>query len=316
MTRLTLERHQVWLYMVAITLGLSIGTSWSSSRPFLEALLWPALALLLFATFLQVPLLHVRAALRDRRFAGSVLIGNFVLVPLLVWGLVAVFPLSPAMRLGVLLVLLVPCTDWFITFCHLGKGDVPSAIAVTPLNLVLQLVLLPAYLWFMEDAGALAAWQPATLLPALLVVLVPLGAAAVAERFIETHPRAAPMRETLAWWPVPLLALVVCLIAGAQVGAVRSALGELAAVLPLFATYLVLAALLAKAMALFMQLPPAQGRSLAFSMGTRNSFLVLPLALALPGGWEMVAVVVVAQSLVELLGMALYVAVVPRWLFR
>ena len=46
----------------------------------------------------------------------------------------------------------------------------------------------------------------------------------------------------------------------------------------------------------------------AFSFGTRNSFVVLPLAL--PVSLEMAVVVVVCQSLVELLGMIAYL----RWL--
>ena len=80
----------------------------------------------------------MRDALRDRRFAGSVLLGNFALLPLLAWALVEVFDFDPVVRIGVLLVLLVPCTDCFITFSQWGKGDMPRAIALTPLNLVLQ----------------------------------------------------------------------------------------------------------------------------------------------------------------------------------
>ncbi|TVP93698.1 MAG: arsenic resistance protein, partial [Pseudomonadaceae bacterium] len=57
------------------------------------------------------------------------------------------------------------------------------------------------------------------------------------------------------------------------------------------------------------------GRTLAFSLGTRNSFVVLPLALSLPSGWELVAVVIVMQSLVELFGMLLYLHWLPRRLF-
>ncbi|MGE8620781.1 MAG: hypothetical protein ACN6O0_23410, partial [Achromobacter spanius] len=57
-SRLTLERHQVWAYLLAIGLGLATGTAWPHVGPAMEALLWPTLAVLLFATFLQVPLLH------------------------------------------------------------------------------------------------------------------------------------------------------------------------------------------------------------------------------------------------------------------
>jgi len=80
--------------------------------------------------------------------------------------------------------------------------------------------------------------------------------------------------------------------------------------------FLIAAALLAKGIALQLRLPVEQGRTLAFSMGTRNSFVVLPLALLLPAGWEVAAVVIVVQSLVELFGMVAYVWVIPRHLFR
>ena len=176
---------------------------------------------------------------------------------------------------------MIQCTDWFITFSQLGKGDVPRAIAITPLNLVLQLILLPLYLWLMADAQSPASWDWATLAPAVLIVLVPLAGAVLAERWIEAHPKAEGSRDTMAWWPVPLLALMVFLIAVAQ-----------------------------------LRLPVEQGRTLAFSMGTRNSFVVLPLALLLPTGWEVAAVVIVVQSLVELFGMVAYVWVIPRYLFR
>lgn len=316
MKRLSLERRQVWFYLAAIALGLLAGTAEPGTASFMEALLWPVLAVLLFATFLQVPLLHVLDALRDRRFALAVLVGNFITVPLLAWGLVEAFNLEGPIRLGVLLVLLVPCTDWFITFCQLGRGDVPRAIAITPLNLVLQLVLLPIYLWAMADAQSLGSWDWAALSLALLVVLVPLGAAVLAERWMESGEGRDRVRETLAWWPVPLLALVVFLIAGAQVGAVVGALGELRVVLPLFVVFLAAAALLAKALARWFDLPTPQGRTLAFSIGTRNSFVVLPLALTLPPGLDVAAVVIVVQSLVELVGMAIYVWWVPNRLFK
>jgi len=85
---------------------------------------------------------------------------------------------------------------------------------------------------------------------------------------------------------------------------------------PLFAGFLLCAVLVAKALAVWLKLPPDQGRTLAFSLGTRNSFVVLPFALALPPGWELAAVLVVLQSLVELLGMVWCLWVLPRWVFR
>lgn len=316
MDRLTLERRQVWIYLSAILGGLLVGSAWTGVGRSFETLLWPTLMLLLYATFVQVPLLHLREAFRDHRFVAAVLTGNFVILPAVAWVLVQWLPPDPVLRLGVLLVLLVPCTDWFITFSQLGGGNVPRAIAVTPINLLLQLLLLPFYLWLMLGADLSAALTPTDVWPAMVVVLVPLVIAAISERWIEARAERAMLREHLAWWPVPLLALVVFLIAGAQVGAVRGALGLFTVLVPLFLTFLFLTALLAKGLAKLVALPTDQGRTLAFSLGTRNSFVVLPFALSLPGGWEVAAVVIVVQSLIELFGMVFYLWWVPRHLFK
>ena len=315
MTRLQLERHQVWIYLAAIATGLVLGGVLPEVRASGELLLWPALVLSLYAAFAQVPLLQLRAAFGDRRFLVAVVTGNFVLVPLLVFALVQLLPADPALRLGVALVLLVPCTDWFIGFAQMGGGDTSRAIAVTPLNLLLQLLLLPLYLWGLPGVPSLQGVPAASAWSAAGVVLVPLAAAFATERWIGRQPARESLRERLAWWPVPLLAVVVLLVAASQAATVRAAADILPLLVPLFTAYLLGAALIAGALARMLRLPARHGRTLCFSLGTRNSFVVLPLALALPQGWSIAAVVVVTQSLVELLGMLLYLRWVPR-LFR
>lgn len=86
--------------------------------------------------------------------------------------------------------------------------------------------------------------------------------------------------------------------------------------LPVFVGYLLFAALLAKALSTAIGLPDKNGMTLAFSLGTRNSFVVLPFAMALPAGWEPTSVVIVFQSLIELLGMLLFIRLLPITLFR
>jgi ACR3 family arsenite efflux pump ArsB len=318
MNRLTLERRQVWIYLAAIAGGLVLGSARPEIGPRSETLLWPVLAALLYTTFVQVPLLHVRDAFRDRRFVLAILLGNFVLIPIMVWLALQWLPDDPALHLGVLLVLLVPCTDWFITFTQLGRGNTARAIAVTPLNLLVQLALLPVYLWLMLPAADFgAALNTEEMLPAALALIgLPLVAAALTERWVEARAERAIWRERLGWWPVPLLAVVVFLIAGAQVGTVRDAGPVLLTVLPVFVGFLLVAALLARGLNQWLHLPVDAGRTLAFSLGTRNSFVVLPFALALPSGWETTVVVVVFQSLVELLGMVFYLCWLPRHLFK
>ena len=52
-------------------------------------------------------------------------------------------------------------------------------------------------------------------------------------------------------------------------------------------------------------------RSVVFSGATRNSLVVLPLALALPASLAIAPLAVVTQTLVELVGMVVFVRVVP-----
>lgn len=60
------------------------------------------------------------------------------------------------------------------------------------------------------------------------------------------------------------------------------------------------------------RLPAGQARAISFSAATRNSLVVLPLGLAIPGAVPVVPAVILAQTLVELLCELLYVRLLPR----
>jgi len=311
-----LEKCQVLVYLVAIAVGLLVGALLPGQVGILEGLLWPVLGVLLYATFTQVPLTHLRDAFRDPRFIAAAVVGNFLVLPLVVWGLVSLAPADPAIRLGILLVLLVPCTDWFITFTHLGGGDTRRAIVFSPVSLLLQMALLPLYLWLFLDAEVAVSMVRRELLLAFSgFILLPLLAAWLTEKAVDNGRLGHSVINGLGWLPVPLLAVVVFAIAGSQVGVVMDSLDMLRGLLLIFVLFLVMALLLARGLARLFGLPAAQGRVLAFSFGSRNSFVVLPLALALPATFELAVVVIVFQSLVELAGMAIYVWCVPKKLF-
>ncbi|WP_136644986.1 arsenic resistance protein [Tabrizicola sp. YIM 78059] len=313
MTRLDLERQQVWIYLAVILAGLGLGLVLPEAAAHLEAALWPFLGILIFVTFTQVPINHLPEAFRDRRFMGAMLAGNFVIVLLIVAGLLVFAPSDPAVRLGVLLVLLVPCTDWYITFTHLSGGDTCRAIAATPVNLIVQMALLPVYLWLFMGSAFLEIFAVGPIATVFLTLIVaPLVAAWALERWVEARPGRDVVMTRLAWFPVPLLALIVFLISASQVQTVTASLPVLPQMAGVFVGFLVLALMAGLAMARLLDLPPRSGRALIFSLGTRNSFVVLPLALALPQEWRLAIVVIVFQSLVELLGVLVYLKTVPR----
>ena len=96
---------------------------------------------------------------------------------------------------------------------------------------------------------------------------------------------------------------------------VWDARGEIGLALGVFVGYAVVAVLVARLLARAADLAPAEGRALAFNLGTRNSFVVLPIALTLPAEYAVAAAVVAAQSVVELGAMLAYLRWVPSRLF-
>ncbi|MCC5796284.1 MAG: arsenic resistance protein [Methylophaga sp.] len=312
-----LERYQLVWYLLAIINGIGLGLLLPAVAGGLAQLTWPVLVLLLFTTFSQIPLHSLRSAMLDRRFLLLALCGNFVIVPMLVFALLTLVPIEPAVQLGVLLVLLVPCTDWFITFSHLGKGDSRYALALAPINLILQICLLPVYLWlFVPDTFAVAVVQKQMLLAFSVLIVLPLCLAYFTRTVVDRYSSSTSLMDKLAVLPVPLLAIVMFIISASQVSLILDSGGLLLQLLPVFVLFGLLALLLAAILGYLGRLPVLQWRVLAFSFSSRNSFVVLPLALALPAGFEITVVTIVFQSLVELFLMALFVWLVPRLYFK
>ncbi len=65
-------------------------------------------------------------------------------------------------------------------------------------------------------------------------------------------------------------------------------------------------------MARLFALDVPDSRAIVFTGATRNSLVVLPLALALPDNLAVAAVVVVTQALVEVIGVVIDIRVIPR----
>lgn len=312
-TREQLERGQVLVYAGAVALGAGLGLGAPGLAQGLGAAVWPLLALLLFSTFLQVPLDDLGAALRRKRDLGALLLGNFAAVPLLVWGLAAGLPDEPWLRMGFFLVLLAPCTDWYCTFTHLGRGDGRLALASTPVLLLLQLLLLPLYLYLFLGPELASGMSSGPFLRAFgAVVLLPLLSAYGFERAARRRPALRSLLQRSVWLPVPLLALVLLVMMAGEARGMLAAAAGLAPAVARFMAYLGAVPVLTWVLVRAFGLGRAQGRTLLFSLGTRNSFVVLPLVLAWPGAGPLAAAAVVAQALVELTGMLAYLAVLGR----
>ncbi|WP_107049386.1 bile acid:sodium symporter [Streptomyces sp. NRRL F-5727] len=308
-----MEERQVGVYLAALAVGALLGRVAPGVGSGLEHVLDPVLGALLFVTFLQVPAADLVRSLRDGRFLGAALTVNFVVVPLVVAAMFAFLPADQAVRLGVLLVLLCPCVDYVIVFSGLAGGSGRRLLAATPLLLVAQMLLLPGFLYVFLGAGLAEVVEPDPFLEAFLVlVVVPLGLAWTLQAWAARRPAGARVAAAATTTMVPLMAATLLTVVASQIPGVGDSLGDVAAVIPFYVLFLVVMAFAGRAVARLFRLGTGAARAVVFTGATRNSLVVLPLALALPGSFAVASVVVVTQTLVEVLGMVAYVRLVPR----
>jgi ACR3 family arsenite transporter len=309
-----LERHQVALYLAAIAAAVLTGWTVPGAEA-LGAAITPVLGLLLFATFLAVPFTALGRAFADLRFLGAVLGLNFLVVPAVVFVLSRAVADREALLLGVLLVLLAPCVDYVIVFTGLAGGAADRLLAASPLLMLAQTLLLPLWLLLFAGPAAVATVEPGPLAEAFLVLVVlPLLVAAAVQRAAPRLLLARRVDRVMGAGMVPLMVLTLFTVVASQVRGVGERVAELAAVLPLYAGFLVLMVPLGLLAARAARLDVPSARALVFGGATRNSLVVLPLALALPERLALTPLVVVAQTLVELVGMVVLVRLVPRLL--
>ena len=156
-----LEKHQIEFYFLAILGGTAIGYLFRVSSCASSVLNF-ILPVLLFVTFLQVPVSSVIDNLGNKRFLAALLVGNFVFIPILVALLLLIgsgffYQLSDLFRFpdelnsttpylafafyGMIL-LCAPCVDYVVSFCRLAKGDSSALTAALPVLLIIELAFI------------------------------------------------------------------------------------------------------------------------------------------------------------------------------
>ncbi|WP_336024055.1 arsenic resistance protein [Halobellus salinisoli] len=310
-----LQRNQLAVYAVGVALAVAFGVGVPSAAPLFEASITPVLAVLLYVTFLEIPFVRFRRAFTNTRFVAAALGMNFLVVPAVAFALTRVLPADPAVLVGAFLVLLTPCIDYVIAFTDLAEGDAEQVTAVTPALLFAQFALLPVYLWlFLGDRiGPVISAGP-FVEAFLYLIALPLTLAWATEALTDRTEAARQWQSAMGWLPVPMMGATLLVVIASQLPRVAESAGQLLALVPVYAAFLVVMPILGRIAAGLFEMNVGEARALVFTSVTRNSLVVLPLALALPAGYELAPAVVVTQTLVELTGMVVLTRAVPAWL--
>lgn len=202
-----------------------------------------------------------------------------------------------------------------IVFSGLAGGSSQRLLAATPLLLLAQMVLLPGLLFLFMGSGLADVVEAGPFVEAFVVLIViPLALAWLTQGWAARRPAGQKVADAVGTKMVPLMAATLLTVVASQVPKLGDSLADVARVVPFYVIFLVVMAFAGLGVARLFRLDVPASLAIVFTGATRNSLVVLPLALALPDALAIAGVVVVAQTLVEVIGMVIYVRAVPRLL--
>ncbi|MFB8770126.1 bile acid:sodium symporter [Nocardiopsis alba] len=302
------ERLQSLFVALAALAGLGAGLLLPIG-PDAEHVVLPALLAMLACVFVQMDAAHVGEVRGARTLVVVSLVLNFVLTPALAWALGAgLLGGEPDLRIGLLLLLVTPCTDWYLVFTAMARGHTGIAAALLPVNLVLQLLLLPVYVLLLGGRAAMV--DVGTLAESVLLVLVVPLALAMLLRWASQRWKGADWRERRILSPagtlvLPLLYAAVFAMFAWQARVVLDHAADLLVLVPPLLIFFVLLPLIATGLSRLLKLSAAQRVTLTMTVTARNSPIALAIAVAAFPDRPLIAVALVVGPLLELPVLAL-----------
>jgi len=188
------DRHAgLWL-IAAMVVGWAVGHLVPGAREVIERFtfghrnlfLVTGLILMLYPPLARVQYEKLHLHMRSPRLLGLSVLQNWVVGPLLMFGIAALFFANrPDYLIGLILIGLVRCIDSVLVWTDLAEGDCQSCAGLAGTNVLFQVLLLPAY-----------AYLFLTVLPDL----VGLGGV------VMDAPMARLVRSELVYLAIPLIA--------------------------------------------------------------------------------------------------------------
>lgn len=301
-----IEKFQTFIILIAVGIGLLLG-QFSFFEEHADSFIIPFLLFMLYGLFLTIPLKGLKNAFKNIKFLSTDVILNFLWTPLLAWGLGAIFLSEhPALWLGFILLLVTPCTDWYLIFTSIAKGNISLSTSVLPVNLILQVILLPIYLLIFS--GTIETVGVSTILESVvLVLLVPFILASLTRNFLKKR------QEILEKKIIPLFAssqmLFLCLAIVAMFASQGSyLLSNLEVIwlmlIPLSLFYMI-NFILAQTVGKVFKYNYEDTVSLSMAIIARNSPISLAIVLTAFPGQPLIALALIIGPLIELPVLAL-----------
>lgn len=297
-----INSYQTLIIAAAVLLGLFFG-QFHFFANYAEYFVVPFLMVMLFGLFLNIPIKDLLKSFKNLKFLSANLLINFLWTPLLAYLLGYLFLQNePGLWIGFVMLLVTPCTDWYLIFTGMAKGNVPLSASVLPLNLLLQIVLLPLYLlFFFEKSGTV--YISAILESILLVLLVPFVLAQLVKYLACRRKSDLLSKRVMPFFDtgqVIFLALAIMAMFASQGEYLINNPTVITLLLLPLILFFILNFLLGRIVSNVMNLEYADSASLNLTTLARNSPISLAIAITAFPNEPLIALALVVGPLIEL----------------
>lgn len=257
------------------------------------------LCIMIYGLFLEVPLKDLKKSFKNIKFTSTSLIINFIWTPLFGYFLGNLFLNGNIdIFIGFFMLILTPCTDWYLVFTKMAKGDLNLSLSILPINLILQLILLPIYLIIFFSSNNTINYID--LGYSLLIVIVIPFVLAQLSKVILNQDMGEKLTGFFSKYQIIFLALAVFAIFNSQG---KLLFDNLNTVLTIFIPLMVFFAINTIIDLLLSQqinFTYEEYASLTMTTLARNSPLALAIAINSFPGRELIAIALVIGPLIEL----------------
>lgn len=289
------------LFLSAIFAGSVLGLTAPETENTLSAWVDHTLLLMIFLLFLELRPGAIVQGFGNLRFLGLAWVANFLIVPFIGFAIASMFLAGqPLFLTGLIIYFLSPCTDWFLGFTRMARGDTALGAALIPINLVTQLLLFPVWLWLFTRHTGLVDF---TAIPSAMAqwFLIPLLTAQVLRLGLERLLSAADFERLLRWMGhvVPLvIAALILQIFAANISAIAGQMQVFAVMLIAIFLFFVATFVVGETLSRLAGLRYPQHALLTMTMAARNAPLMLAVtAVAIPDQPLILAALVIGMLL-------------------
>jgi ACR3 family arsenite transporter len=299
-----LESSQPIILIAAMLLGFLIGPVFTEIASVSNSIVYLSLVGLMYGIALGTPLRSIAKSYAKLRFFGIAWSVNFIIVPMVGFVLASVFLSgTPLIFLGFILYVVTPCTDWFLVFTGMAKGDVSLGLALLPTQLVIQIVLIPLYLLLF--AGEIVPFHFSALIETFIVFIVlPFVLAFLTNRGIQRAMGADWKEKRMRKLPIALqtstLAIAIFFMFAGQTNVIIDNVGPLLIVLVPVLIFFVISYITSNFVSRWLRLRYEECALLTCTSIARNSPFALAIAFGLFPNQPLVQVAIIIGVIVEL----------------